>query len=214
VEPIESGSVLQLLTIYVLYLGAAMIPGPNLLVISGASLGASRAHGVATALGGSTGTVILSASSLAGLSAVVVTVPSAATALRLCGAAYLFYLGSRALVSAARGASVHPPDGRSGDSLGRAYVTGLLTHLSNPKAVVFYISLMTIVAAPQTPIGVQFAAAAGMVALSLGWYASVALALSNDSVRKRYTRGARWIDALLGTALVGAGIRLALSRSD
>jgi threonine/homoserine/homoserine lactone efflux protein len=197
-----------------LYLGAAMVPGPNLFVISGASLGTSRAHGVATALGVSTGTVIFSASTLAGLSAVVATIPSIANAIRIFGAAYLFYLGSRALGRAARGASLQSADVRAGSTLVRAYLTGLVTHLSNPKAVVFYLSLMTIVVTPETPLGVNFAAAAGVIALSVAWYGSVALAFSRDSVRKHYVRGARWIDALLGTALVGAGVRLALSRGD
>ncbi len=79
----DSAFVPQLLSIYMLYLGAAMIPGPNLFVISGASLGTSRAHGIATALGVSTGTVIFSVSALAGLSAVVATIPSVATAIRI-----------------------------------------------------------------------------------------------------------------------------------
>jgi threonine/homoserine/homoserine lactone efflux protein len=209
-----SGFIPQLLSIYLLYLGVAMIPGPNLFVISGASLATSRAHGVATAFGVSTGTVIFSASALAGLSAVVVSIPSIAAAIRFFGAAYLFYLGSRALIRAARGTSLESEDARAGSTLVRAYLRGLLTHLGNPKAVVFYLSLMTIVVTPETPLGVNIAAAAGVIALSLSWYGSVALALSRDSLRKQYMRGARWIDALLGVALLGAGVRLALSRGD
>jgi len=211
---IESEFGPQLLSIYLVYLGAAMIPGPNLFVISGASAGTSRAHGVATALGVSTGTMIFSIATLAGLSAVVATIPSVATAVRLCGAAYLVYLGSQALIRAARGGSVHAPDARVERTLARAYWVGLLTHLSNPKAVVFYLSLMSIVVTPQTPIGVQLAAAAGLVALSLAWYGSVALALSSEAAQKAYARSARWIDALLGTALVVAGVQLALNRGD
>ncbi len=210
----DSAFLPQVVSIYLLYLGAAMIPGPNLFVISGASLGASRAHGVATALGVSTGTFIFCALALAGLSAVVVKIPSLGTAIRICGAVYLFYLGGRALLRAARGAPFDPSHPHVPHGLGRAYLTGILTHLANPKAVVFYLSLMTIIVTPETPIGVQLVVAAGVVALSLGWYGSVALALSRDTVRQRYARGARWIDALLGTALIGAGVRLALNRGD
>ena len=214
VEFLDPAFAPQLLSTYMLSLGAAMIPGPNLFVISGASLGTSRAHGVATALGVSTGTVIFSLSALAGLSAVVATIPSVVTAIRICGAAYLFYLGGRALMRAARGGSAEAPDARVERTLVGAYLTGVLTHLSNPKAFVFYLSLMSIVVTPQTPIAVKFAAAAGMIFLSLAWYGSVALALSRESARDTYTRAARWIDAVLGVALVAAGARLALNRTD
>ena len=214
VEFTDSAFVPQLLSIYMLYLGAAMIPGPNLFVISGASLGTSRAHGIATALGVSTGTVIFSVSALAGLSAVVATIPSVATAIRICGAAYLFYLGGRALVRAARGSPAEAPDARVERTLVQAYLTGVLTHLSNPKAIVFYLSLMSFVVTPQTPMGVKFAAAAGMILLSLAWYGSVALALSRESIRDTYARASRWIDAVLGVALVAAGARLALGRDE
>ena len=202
----------ELLSIYALYLGAAMVPGPNLFVISGSSLGASRAHGISTALGVSTGTVVFSVSSLAGLSAVVVAIPSIATATRVLGAVYLLYLGTQALSRAIRGTSAEMQTGHAARTLGRAYLRGLLTHLGNPKAVVFYLSLMTVVVTPRTPTTVQVAAVIGIVALSIGWYGSVALALSRTSVRARYRRTARWVDGLLGAALVGAGIRLAFSR--
>jgi threonine/homoserine/homoserine lactone efflux protein len=211
---LDSASLSPLVSIYALYLGAAMVPGPNLFVIAGASLSTSRAHGLATALGVSTGTVIFALSTLAGLSTLVTTIPALATTIRICGAAYLVCLGARALLRAVRGTPVEPPEAAVVHTLMRAYLTGLATHLSNPKAVIFYLSLMSIVVAPETSIPTQLAAAGGLIMLSLAWYGSVALALSRESVRDRYTHAGRWIDAVLGTALVGAGLRLALSSSD
>jgi threonine/homoserine/homoserine lactone efflux protein len=211
---LDSASLSALVSIYALYLGAAMVPGPNLFVIAGASLATSRAQGIVTALGVSTGTAIFALSTLAGLSTVVTTIPALTTTIRICGAAYLVYLGTRALLRAVSGEAVEPPDAAVVPTLARAYVTGLATHLSNPKAIVFYLSLMSIVVSPELQIRTQLAAALGLIVLSLGWYGSVALALSNESVRDRYTRAARWIDAILGIALIGAGLRLALSSSD
>ena len=199
----------QLLSIYGLYLGSAMLPGPNLFVISATAVGASRSHGVATALGVSTGTAIYSVLTIAGLSAAIVAMPSIATAIRVCGAAYLVYLGGRALLRALSGTPVGLPGSLGGRTLARAYSTGLLTNLANPKALVFYLSLMTLVVTPETPFAVQLAAAVGMVLLSLVWYGLVALALSRRGARLRYARGRRWVDALFGTALIGAGAKLA-----
>ena len=72
---------------------------------------------------------------------------------------------------------------------------------------------MTLVVTPETPFGVQLAAAVGMVALSLAWYGLIAVTLSRREFRLRYVRGRRWVDALFGTALVGAGARLAVESS-
>ena len=84
------------------------IPGPNMLYVAAQSMSEGRRSGFAAALGLLTGTLINVAAAAAGLSAadrLLGARPS--TSLRYLGAAYLVYLGIKALAHARR-----PPERR------------------------------------------------------------------------------------------------------
>lgn len=211
----------EIVSIYVVYLAAAMTPGPNLLVIAGTALGTSRGYAVATALGVSTGTAVYAAVTMLGLSALLAELSFLSTLVRVCGGAYLIYLGVRALQRARwrmRGAravdALATAPLRTGQSLAAAYVTGLLVNLSNAKAIVFYLSLMSLVVTPVTPVSVKVVGGLGMVALSVAWYATVAVALSASRVRAAHRHAAGWIDAALGVSMLAVGTRLLLAPGE
>src|SRR3954471_3099741 len=79
------------------------IPGPNMVYVAMRSMSEGRRSGLASALGLETGTIIHVCAAAAGLSALIASSATAFDALRYLGAAYLVYLGVRALRD--RGAS-------------------------------------------------------------------------------------------------------------
>ncbi len=84
------------------FLAAALvliaIPGPNLLYIATRSAAEGRRSGLASALGVECGTLIHVALAAAGLSAVLASSAVVFSAVKYLGAAYLVYLGVRALL--------------------------------------------------------------------------------------------------------------------
>jgi threonine/homoserine/homoserine lactone efflux protein len=139
-------------------------------------------------------------------------------AVKFAGAAYLVYLGVRALVAAARGE-------RDTDAHGRqhgarmpariAYRQGLLSNLGNPKMAVFFISLLPQFASPH---GSSFVAIlvlgfvfSTLTLTRLSGYAFVVAKLG-DVLRRRRVR--RMLDAITGVALVDLGVRLASERRE
>ena len=97
--------------------------------------------GIAAALGitvGSIGHTLLAA---LGLSALLATSPYAFTAVKFAGAAYLFYIGVRALLTRASG--LPGEDAKVTDD-GRwpAFRQGIITNLLNPKVALFFLALM------------------------------------------------------------------------
>ncbi len=86
-------------------------PGPDFLLVVRNSVGASRARGLATMAGISVGLGIQTIAIALGLAAVP---PKVFTALQLAGAAYLAWLGLRALLPRTR------PEGIADDAAGRA----------------------------------------------------------------------------------------------
>jgi threonine/homoserine/homoserine lactone efflux protein len=102
-----------------------------------------RGAGIATAFGVSAGQAVWALATSIGLAALIVASEPVFLAIRIVGAAYLFWLGGRALVSAIRG-SARARRRRAGPSCwrGGAFRQGLLSNLSNPKMAVFFTSLL------------------------------------------------------------------------
>lgn len=126
--------------------GMVALPGADFTVVARNAL-ASRAAGVATALGVAGGLLVHTALAVAGLAAVLVTVPALFRTVQILGGAYVLYLGISALHAARRRTTDGGPDaGRAGrpsvTGPRRALRQGFLTNALNPKAPVLFLSLL------------------------------------------------------------------------
>jgi threonine/homoserine/homoserine lactone efflux protein len=133
----------HLLALYVVAVFLAMIaPGPDMMfVLATGARGGPRA-GLLAALGAATSEIVQITAVAAGLAALFAAAPAAFTALRVCGAAYLLYLGIQALRSARRGGTVPAAADHAPVSGRYAYLRGFLTNLVNPKMVTFAVAFL------------------------------------------------------------------------
>jgi len=192
------------------FLGVSMIviatPGPDTALTIRSALFRGRSAGVLTAAGVASGQAVWALCTAAGLAALLRASQPAFVALRMAGAAYLVYLGLRALVDAARGASHDARRGR-----GSAYRQGLLSNLGNPKMAVFFVSLLPQFASP------SFASllALGLVfcALTFAWLSAYAFVVARVGDVLRRSRVRRILDAVTGAVLVALGLRVATERA-
>jgi threonine/homoserine/homoserine lactone efflux protein len=129
---------------YWLFIATAVVlvitPGQDTFFILGRSLAGGRAAGLAAALGITAGSVIHTLFAALGLSALLATSPSAFMAVKLAGAAYLVYIGVRALTSRSSGLQDDARDAR--DGRWAAFRSGIVTNLLNPKVGLFFLALM------------------------------------------------------------------------
>lgn len=193
-------------------LAAALVaqasPGPATLAISREAMLNGRKAGVALALGVTTGSWIWSAVAAGGMSAVVLSQEWAIVGLRFVAAAYLGWLAFRSAKSvfappAQRGALLSS----TSPGTSTCYMRGLLIHLTNPKAVLFFAALYAF----GLPLGATTEAVlviAGAVALqSLVVFTGFALLFSHRWLAEGYWRFRRGLEALFalvfGTAALG-----------
>ena len=188
----------------------AMSPGPDFAVVVRRSALSGRAAGMAAATGVATGVFLWAVAAAAGVAALVATVPVVLTIIRYAGAAYLAYLGIRALLAAwrppAAGSEAQP------GSAGGAFRDGLLCNALNPKAAVFFLALLPQFLPAHPGAADTLALSLLAVAVTLLWFCTVANLVA--VFRRLFARSAvrRTLDGLSGAALLGLGLRLALSR--
>ena len=210
------GMNMHLLGLYVAAVFLAMIaPGPDMLFILATGARGGPRAGLLATLGVVSSEVVQITAVAAGLAALLTEAPAAFLVLRVCGAAYLLYLGVKALHSAWRGSPL--PASRPGAPVSSryAFLRGAVTNLVNPKSVTFVVALLPqFVDRGLGHVPVQFAVLGaifvGFEVLIDGTVGLTAGRLGNWLSRRRRARQA--LDAGAGTIMLGLAGRLALER--
>lgn len=182
-------------------------PGPATLAISREAMLHGRKAGLALALGVTTGSWIWSAVAAAGMSAVILAHDWLVMGLRIAGAMYLGWLAVKSARAALR------PGKTAGRDIGPAradssYARGLLIHLTNPKAILFFGALyafgLPADAPPSTPLLIF-----GAVALqSLIVFGGLALIFSHARIASGYAALRRAFEGVFAVVFGSAAISL------
>ncbi|MEW1823095.1 LysE family translocator [Arthrobacter sp. NPDC080031] len=187
-----------------------LVPGPDFaLVLKNAPRGPGSA--ATTAIGIMVGNTILALLAVLGVTALLGASEVLGNAIRIAGAAYLLYLGARALLEAfnrprSQARQATAPEPRLGFRGNSPFLQGMVSNLLNPKVAVFYLSLFPqFNLAPLPPLG-QHALMAGIFLLTaLVWYVLLVHALKKISTALARPRVKRIITGGSGTVLIGVG---------
>lgn len=190
--------------------GMVTMPGADFTVVVRNAI-ASRHAGVACAVGVAGGLLVHTALAVAGLAALLATVPLLYRTLQIAGGAYVLYLGVRAVRTALRARSqAEEPDGEATTSgVGRGLRQGFLTNVLNPKAPVLFLSLLPQFVPDGAAVLPRTLLLAGIVVLfALIWFPSVALLVDRLGRWLRRPRTARAVEGISGGALTVLGATL------
>jgi len=196
------------------FIGAGLLlnitPGPDVLYIVGRSIGQGRVAGLVSVLGIATGSLFHVASAALGLSALMLALPLAYDGVRYAGAAYLVWLGLRAIGS--RSSPLHVQQVEP-ERLGRVFRQGVLTNMLNPKVALFFLAFLPQFTNPANgPVSLQVALL-GLIFIGNGTIVCLAYALAaswlGEWLQTRYGV-ATWLNRAMGGLFIGLGVRLAL----
>jgi threonine/homoserine/homoserine lactone efflux protein len=201
------------LSSYLLYLAACvaliLVPGPAQALVLARTLAGGRRAGGLTALGLNVGTLFHTVAAALGLSAILATSALAFSVVKYIGAAYLIYLGIKALLSGAPAASTASPSStKPASALGQAVATGVL----NPKVALFFLAFLPQFVEPSHGhLFLQFLVLGATMAVLDTLY-ELALVLAFSRLRSRYLgngKFALWQSRVSGVVLIALGVRLA-----
>ena len=188
-------------------------PGPNILSIIGTSMADSRRAGVALAIGISVGSFVWATMTAIGLTALISVYASILTALKIAGGLYLLCLAFKAFRSAASAHPIQHPETASKGSLFAFFLRGLTIQMTNPKAALTWIAIMSLGLGHTAPAMTAFIIVVGTTILSVLGHVAYAMAFSTQRVVAIYSRARRGIDAALGIFFTFAGLKLLTSRT-
>jgi len=191
-------------TFLVVVMLAYVVPGPDFAVILRYATRHWR-QGAAAAVGAQAGLLVHMTLAVAGLSLVLAQHAAALTVVRILGGLYLLYLGGR-LIASTVGRSVEK-NAEPAQAEGTAFRQGFLTNVTNPKAVLFFASVLPqFVTTGSVPVSVQVLVL-GALDVVLGFlpWAAVVLVGARLSTVFSIRRVRDWWDRVTGLALGGLG---------
>ena len=197
-----------------------MLPGPDFALVSRVALLNGARAGKAAACGVALGITVHTACAIAGISAIIAASAPLFQLLKYAGAAYLFWLGIQSFRQKAQ------PIEASGEQeaevargqqapLRRAFRQGFLTNALNPKAILYFLTLLPQFISPVAPAEPQLLEMGVITTVEcLVWYLFLAQILGR--VRRVFAapRFQRWLHRVTGAIFLGFGLRLTLAGND
>ena len=199
-----------LITYVLIVLGFVFIPGPATLLTMARAVSSGTRAGIATGAGIAAGDLIHTSMAIVGLSAIIATSALLFSIVKYAGAAFLIYLGIRAMLDKA------PIDLNSrapAIGAGRAFRQAVLTEVLNPKTALFFLAFLPQFVRPEHgSIALQLATL-GIVFVLLGLVSTVVFAVSAGrlgNLLRRHPSVVKWQGKVVGTIYCAVGVRLAL----
>ena len=187
-------------------------PGQDMILVMSRSIAQGAAAGVVTAAGVAVGLLGHTVLATLGLGAILRTSEWLFAALKFAGAAYLLYLGI-GLLRTSHGSLVIGK--QAARPLGKLFLDGAFSNLSNPKVAIFYFAFLPQFVSPSARHPTLSVFVLGVVFAVLTFVAKAPVGIFSGALSEWFRSRPSvltWIYRSSGAILVGLGIRLALER--
>jgi len=201
-------------TVALVHLVALMSPGPDFFFVSQTAASRSRKEAMMGVLGITLGIVVWAGVALMGLHLILEKMAWLHQIIMVGGGLYLLWMGWQ-LMGSARQRHKQPQQDEPVVELpnrGMSFLKGLLTNLSNPKAIIYFGSVFSLFVGDDVGATERWGLFLLIIAETFAWFALVAAIFALPWMRAKYQRLAKWVDGMAGVLFAGFGIHLIISR--
>lgn len=193
-------------------IGLFLIPGPAVLLTATRTVQGGRKAGIMAGFGIATGDFLHTIFAAVGLSAILMTSALAFNVVKYAGAAYLVYLGIRALLE-------KPTDPQLPKiaplSPLKSYGQAIVAEVLNPKTALFFLAFLPQFVHPELGASVMQFLVLGLIFVILGFGYTTLIALSIRPLGhlvKRISWLGRWSGKIVGSVYIILGLKVALQQ--
>ncbi|MFK7801373.1 MAG: LysE family translocator [Anaerolineae bacterium] len=204
----------QLILFIITSLAIIATPGQDMILVMSRAISQGSKAGIITALGVSVGLIGHTVLTAFGLGSILQSSEILFTALKLVGAAYLFYLGIRLIFSKSSELDLQAEEALT-TKPSQLFWTGAFSNISNPKITIFYFAYLPQFLSKDADspwvllfaLGIGFSLLTFLVKGPVGYFAGVL-----STWLKQRPAVLRWIDRTSGAVLIGLGVKLAFEK--
>lgn len=205
-----------ILTIAGIHLLACLSPGPDVFLVILNSLRHGWTTGAATTSGILTGVSLQIALGLTGISYLLTRGPGVELSIALAGGAWLMYLGRKGFRRRPQKLPLPSPINKgpreAAPTFSEAWVQGLLTHILNPKAILYFLSLFSVMLGPEVDLPTKVTAGAAMILTQASAFLLVAVLSDRPVFKARWSLIQDLLDIAISLILFGIGLWIWIDR--
>ncbi len=198
-------------TYVAIVLGFVFIPGPaTLLTVARATTSGTRV-GIATGAGITAGDIVHTFLAVVGISAIIATSAFLFSVIKYLGAAYLVYLGIKAIIE--RAPTSLGGKGQMPITAPQAFRQAILAEILNPKTALFFLAFLPQFVKPENGSVVVQLTIFGMLFAFIGLFSTIVFAVGAGglgSFLRRNPTVLKWQGKIVGSIYCALGLRLAL----
>ena len=219
----------QFLVIAMVHFLAVASPGPDFALILKQSIRYNRRIAIYTSFGIAAGIIVHVTYSLVGIGLLIASDERLFTALKYIAASYFCYIAWHCLgAKNPEKEKLNPNNQESDDQLSiqsepsktvtstdsqsakKAFLNGFLINALNVKATLFFVSLFSVVIAPETLLSIKIAYGVYLVVATAAWFCFLSYMLTQEKVRYVLQRKGYILDRVMGVILLLLAIQLVL----
>lgn len=210
-----SSALILFSTVAVAHFLALLSPGPDFVLVVKSAIRNDRSKAIGVAAGISTANALYIALCLIGVGTLLASSVPLMIFLKIIGGLFLMFLAIQALRakrSAYAELSVENDQTQYGNaSFIKEFMIGFMSGILNPKNLLFYLSLFTVVLTNDVGLLFKIALGVWMTLVVFLWDAAIIFMLSTNKARSRFAKAAYYIDKLTGAILGMVGFTIVKS---
>ena len=196
-----------LILTYIAFIFAVLSPGPNVFGVLSTSLEKGRSAGVLFGIGIAFGSLTWATFSVLGLTQVIAQYAMLLLLIKVFGGCYLMYLAYKAFKSSKNVVDVDIRKVKK-SSKRRHFQAGYLLMMTNPKAALAWVAIVSLSTYNNAPVWVPLAAILGTFTLSMTIHILYAFIFTNKGFLHFYGKSRSKILKVFSVVYGGLGIKL------
>ncbi len=203
--------VVTIMTVVSAHLLALLSPGPDFLLVVKSGIRNKKSNAIGIALGIASANAVYIILCIIGVGEILSRSILLMKILKICGGLFLTYVAIMAIKAKREDYHfINNPVAMEKNRVSflKEYMTGFLSGITNPKNLIFYLSLFSLVLNASISLSVKIGLGVWMTFLVFIWDAFIILVLSKDVIKRFFAKIAYYIDKVAGTILGLIGIKL------
>tara|TARA_B110001454_G_scaffold167376_1_gene157376 strand:+ start:21 stop:650 length:630 start_codon:yes stop_codon:yes gene_type:complete len=193
---------MEFLTIAILHFFAVSSPGPDFIIVTRQSIRSGRTAAIFTSLGIASGILVHSFAAMTGLTYIISSNPLVFLYLKIIASIYLGYLGFISIFNSSSITQYTSNQSTSDQNFLYSYRIGFITNVLNPKAILFFITVFSIVVDSSTSVLSLGIYGAYMSIATFIWFTFVSYIFTNTTLINKYRNSLPIFEKILGCILL------------
>ena len=189
---------MEFFTVAILHLFAVASPGPDFVLVTRQSLRYNRKVAIWTSLGIGVGILFHSLLAITGLVLLITSNELFSTILKIVGSLYLLYLGVNSILGSKGLGNIE--ENTNTDKFS-GFLAGLITNVTNIKAILFFITVFSVVIDTGNNLYLLFYGAYMALATFI-WFSIISYVFTSKSFKNKFSSFLGLFEKIIGFVLI------------